>query len=238
MVAYIRYRGYKGVVSIHPALDKAGEHHLEFRKSQKKFAATIDDTLAVVGHSKPYTFGRLNNEVVVLLTSLGITAETLKRKQDEYFSWIRDASTDAGKAFELLSALGEHLTAEKLFLYGFGNDIELEEEDERLEKTNVRDKIRKAQMSEIKAHRKNDDESKGRVRALIHKSRRLYGVCDPFRVLKEGEVHVKFTSSRTDARVLHRADVIIVRNPCLHPGKSICSVTSTWKTLNTVINGR
>jgi hypothetical protein len=31
---------------------------------------------------------------------------------------------------------------------------------------------------------------------IIQKSRRLYGVCDPFQVLKEGQVHIRITVSR------------------------------------------
>ena len=203
---------------LHPALDVAKQHFVEFRKSQKKFTATIDDTFSVVGHSTPYSFGRLNNEIVVLLTSLGITVETFKRKQDEYSAWIRDAATDPGKGFEFLSALGKHRIAERLFLYGFGRSITLDEEDTRLSGINVQKEIANAQLSEIAAFRKNNDERKERVRMLVHKSRRLYGVCDPFRILKEGEVHVRITTSRNGASTVHATDVIIVRNPCLHPG--------------------
>lgn len=201
---------------LHPALDAAKEHIIEFRKSQKKFVATVDDTFAVVGHSMPYTFGRLNNEIVVLLSSLGVSNEAFLRKQDEYFTWIRDASHDVLKGFELLSAVGEHAAAERLFLDGFEGQAGADGREPR--RSDALNKVRSAQHKEIAAFRKNDDEKKERVRMLVRKSRRLYGVCDPFRILREGEVHVRITTSRNGASTLKGLDVIVVRNPCLHPG--------------------
>lgn len=200
---------------LHPALDAAKQHVVEFRKSQKKFVATVDDTFAVVGHSMPYTFGRLNNEIVVLLSSLGVTNEVFLRKQEQYFSWIRDASIDIAKGFEFLSSLGKHKVAEKLFLYGFDRSTGPEND---LKGIDVLREVRAAQRSEIAAFRKNDDEKKERVRMLVHKSRRLYGVCDPFRILREGQVHVRITTSRNGVSTIKGLDVIVVRNPCLHPG--------------------
>src|ERR1700761_1024628 len=111
---------------LHPSLDAEKKYLVAFRKSQKKFAATIDDTFSVVGHSMPYTFGRLNNEIVVLLSSLGIATEVFMRKQQEYFDWIRNASLDVIKGFEFLATLGKHEFAEKLFMYGFEREPTLE----------------------------------------------------------------------------------------------------------------
>lgn len=70
---------------LHPQLDAEGKHLAQFRKSMKKFTTTTDHTFSVVGHSRPYTFGRLNNDIIVLLSCLGVTNEKLLNKQDEYF---------------------------------------------------------------------------------------------------------------------------------------------------------
>jgi hypothetical protein len=224
-VFQIRYRGYKGVVMLHPDLDLEKQHVVAFRKSQRKFAATIDDTFSVVGHAMPYTFGRLNNEIVVLLSSLGVSTDKLLEKQNEYFKWIDEASTDIVKGFEFLSALGKHKAAEKLFLYGFSKPAEADLtpgdallQDAAMRRLDVLAEVRAGQRTELAAFRKNDDERKERVRMLVRQSRRLYGVCDPFRVLKEGQVHVRVTTSRNGAATLKGLDVLVVRNPCLHPG--------------------
>ncbi|KAI0268684.1 RdRP-domain-containing protein [Gloeopeniophorella convolvens] len=205
VVMQIRYKGYKGVVMLHPELDKEKKHLIEFRKSMKKFNATADNIFAVVAYSVPYSFGRLNNEIVVLLSSLGISNETFIAKQGEYFRWIQEASQDPIKGFEFLSSMGKQSTAEKLLLQG-------------LDTPNILKEIRASQMSEVSAFRKNDDLKKERVRMLIHKSRRLFGVADPYRVLREGEVHVRITTSRNGASTIRGMEVIVVRNPCLHPG--------------------
>ncbi|KAJ3981779.1 RdRP-domain-containing protein [Lentinula detonsa] len=205
-VYQIRYKGYKGVVMLHPAMDKEKRHFIEFRGSMKKFRSTIDNTFAVVGYSTPYSFGRLNNEIVVLLSSLGVTNEAFLAKQQAYFTWIEQATSDPVKGFEFLASLGSNYFTEanRLLLDGFTPEL-------------LRS-IRKAQNSELAAFKKNDDLKKERVRMLVHKSRRLYGVCDPYRVLREGEVHVRVMTSRNGSSTIFGTDVIVVRNPCLHPG--------------------
>ncbi|KAI6122035.1 RNA dependent RNA polymerase-domain-containing protein [Pisolithus sp. B1] len=157
----INYLGYKDVLMMHPDMDKDKTCPVEFRKSMKKFTTTLDHSFSVVGHSKPYSFGWFNNEVIVLLSSLGITDENLVTKQREYLRWIEEASTDTYKL------------AERVLLDGL--------EDEAISRG-----IRK-------------------------------GVCDPLKVLKEGQVFVRVTS-RTGASTLINGDVLVVRNPCLHPG--------------------
>ncbi|KAE9396457.1 RdRP-domain-containing protein [Gymnopus androsaceus JB14] len=170
-VYQIRYQGYKGVVMLHPLMDKEKKHLIQFRKSMNKFASTIDNTFAVVGHSTPYSFGRLNNEIVVLLSSLGITNEALLAKQQ--------ATSDPVKGFEFLASLGYFAEAERLRMAAF---------------------------------RKNEDLKKERVRMLVHKSRRLYGVCDPHRVLREGQVHVRVMTSRNGSATITGTEVLVHAN--------------------------
>ncbi|KAI0077242.1 RNA-directed RNA polymerase [Panus rudis PR-1116 ss-1] len=202
-VYQIRYKGYKGVLMLHPELHS---EHVHFRKSQKKFTATQNNTFSVVGHSVPYAFARLNNDVVVLLASLGITTETLVEKQRNYLQWIRDSSTDWQQAFNLLSALGKYQLAERLLLDG-------------LDSAPIQKSLRALQQAEVAAFKKN--ETRQRVRMLLPKSRLLYGICDPYGVLRAGEVHVRVSMPRQGATTLTNIDVLVVRNPCLHPGDCI-----------------
>lgn len=196
-----RYRGYKGVLMLHPPLmDK----HAEFRHSMKKFSTLANDTtFSVVGNSEPYQFGRLNNDIIVLLSSLGVTNEKLLAKQREYFSWINEASTNFTKAIDFLACLGEHSMAESVLLRGLDDPA-------------VAAKVRGLQNREVNSFRKND---RYRARMMIHKSRLLYGVCDPFGVLKEGEVHIRLLMDKHGETTPIYADVLVVRNPCLHPGR-------------------
>ncbi|KAF9237759.1 RNA dependent RNA polymerase-domain-containing protein [Melanogaster broomeanus] len=200
-VFQIRYLGYKGVLMIHPDMDKEKKYLAKFRKSMKKFTTTQDHSFSVVGYSRPYAFGRLNNDVIVLLSSLGVTNDKLEAKQNEYLRWIEDASKDVTKAIDFASCLDNYDLAERVLLRG-------------LDDPRVSSDIRKAQMSEVSQFLKND---KPRARMIIHKSRLLYGVCDPFKVLKEGQVHIRITSQKGPTTPIN-GDVLVVRNPCLHPG--------------------
>ncbi|KAF8439377.1 RNA dependent RNA polymerase-domain-containing protein [Boletus edulis BED1] len=200
-VLQIRYLGYKGVLMMHPEMDKEKKYLAKFRKSMKKFTTTQDHSFSVVGYSKPYAFGRLNNDIIVLLSSLGVTNEKLVAKQEAYFRWIEEASTDVAKAVDFASCLDQYDVAERVLLNG-------------LDDPTVSAQIRRVQMAEISQFLKNE---RPRARMIIHKSRLLYGVCDPFKVLKEGQVHIRITSQKGATTPIN-GDVLVVRNPCLHPG--------------------
>ena len=189
---------------LHPELDQERKHLVHFRKSMKKFTTTTTSTFSVVDYSMPYTFGRLNNDIIVLLSSLGVTNEKLLAKQEEYFTWIEEAATNHLRAVDFLSCIGKYEEAERVLLDG-------------LDDPKVFGKVRDAQKSEIAKFRKDD--GKPRTRMMIRKSRLIFGVCDPYGVLKEGQVHIRITTSNGASTPIN-ADVLVVRNPCLHPGMS------------------
>ncbi|KAJ6450386.1 RNA-directed RNA polymerase [Mycena sanguinolenta] len=208
-VFQIRYLGYKGVLMLHPKLDEirrnTGEQNnlVHFRHSMKKFTATQNTTFSVVDHSAPYSFGRLNNDIIVLLSSLGISDEALLAKQEAYFQWIRDASTDPVAALDFLSCLNEYRLAERVLLDG-------------IDDAKIAAAIRSLQFKEIGSFKNN--RNKDRSRMIVKKSRLIFGVCDPFGVLREGEVSIRITTARKGPSTPIHADVLVVRNPCLHPG--------------------
>lgn len=202
-----RYLGYKGVLMLHPELDTIKDQDqrvlAQFRRSMKKFSTTTNTTFSVVDHSLPYAFGRLNNDIIVLLSSLGISNESLLAKQEEYFNWISKASRDPIYAVDFLSCLGEHDLAKRVLLDGIENDA-------------ISKKVSSLQRAEINNFKKRD---KMRARMIIHKSRLIFGVCDPYGILKEGQVHIRITSTRKGPTTPINGDVLVVRNPCLHPGE-------------------
>ncbi|KAK3360901.1 RNA dependent RNA polymerase-domain-containing protein [Lasiosphaeria ovina] len=63
----------------------------------------------------------------------------------------------------------------------------------------------------------NRDEQRRRI--LILESRILFVVCDALDVLEEGVCHVRITHDFDgQAQTLNNANVVVTRNPCLHPG--------------------
>ena len=188
---------------VHPELDQERKHLVHFRKSMKKLTATTTSTFSVLEYSKPYKFGRLNNDIVVLLSSLGIANGKLLAKQEEYFAWIEEAATNHLRAVDFLSCIGKHEEAERVLLDG-------------LDDPEVLRVVRNAQRTEVMKFQKD---GKQKTRMMIHKSRFIFGVCDPYGVLKEGQVHVRITTGNGVSTTTN-ADVLVVRNPCLHPGSS------------------
>ncbi|KAJ8087712.1 hypothetical protein PM082_006548 [Marasmius tenuissimus] len=221
-VFQIRYLGYKGVLMLHPPLDAPNQPLAQFRKSMKKFNTTTNTTFSVVDYSRPYAFGRLNNDVIVLLSSLGITNEKLIAKQQEYHTWITEASSDPVKAFTFLSSMEEYGLAEKVLLNG-------------LDDPEVQRGVRSKQAKEV-ASFKGEKNGKNRARMIVHKSRLLFGVCDPFGVLKEGEVHIRITAARKGASTPIHGDVLVVRNPCLHPGDCLKLRAASYDKLSHLVD--
>ncbi|KAF8467385.1 RNA dependent RNA polymerase-domain-containing protein [Kalaharituber pfeilii] len=202
-VLQIRYRGYKGVLMQDSRMDHGDRSKLvKFRKSMKKFAGGPDYSFAVVGHSKPYSFGRLNDEIVLLISSLGITNDTLLRKQKEHLEFLDSATVDAKIGFQFLSYCNRPELAERLLMEGLDA---------------VKADIRKLVSAERSAMiNKRDDQ---RCRIMIPQSRLLFGVADYLGVLREGECAVTVTLDGDGrARSLAGAEILVSRNPCLHPG--------------------
>ena len=200
-VVQIRYRGYKGVLMVNP---DTSSRRVQFRKSMRKFTGCPDITLSILDYSKPYAFGKLNGELVTLLSALGIPDETFLKKQQEYFDMISEASTDPVKAFIFMSYMNDQASADRILLQGLAS---------------VGSALKSLQnIAWAKMFDKKDTE---RVHFMIRQSRLLLGVCDPGeekKLLRPNECHVRITLEGRGVMSLHNRWVIVARNPCLHPG--------------------
>ncbi|KAL9044093.1 MAG: hypothetical protein Q9214_002747 [Letrouitia sp. 1 TL-2023] len=199
-VFQIRYRGYKGVLTLEPRLK--GQVQAQFRESMKKFTGGDDRSFSVVEHSKPYSFGLLNDEIILLLSALGVPDATIMRKQEEYLQFLSGATRLPECAFRFLSSMDETVLAERLLLEGIES---------------VQSSIAKLVNREYNKTLNKRDEQRSRI--LIPQSRLLCGVCDPRNVLKEGECAIRITMEKDGTpRTIVGTEVIVTRNPCLHPG--------------------
>ncbi|KAJ4288053.1 hypothetical protein N0V90_012070 [Kalmusia sp. IMI 367209] len=206
-VYQIRYRGYKGVLTLDPTLK--GQIQVQFRESMRKFKDAADHSFAVVDYSKPYAFGSLNDEVVVLLHTLGISQNTLLRKQHEHLKFLQNVSRgDSRAAFQFLSYSSRLDLAERLLLDGIES---------------VQPTLASLVKQEYTKMLNKRDEQ--RCRILIPKSRLLFGICDPsskdgrLGTLKEGECFVRVTRDGSGIpETIINTEVLVTRNPCLHPG--------------------
>ena len=166
--------------------------------------------------------GSFSAEHATLLSALKISDAKFLAKQGEYLETIAKATSDIHSAIVLLS------TAERL-------DLVQSLAIKGLEDISVQRQIADTQMHTLNMAVDKKQETK--VRVTIEKSRLLYGVCDEQGVLKPGEVFVRVNMPRLVSkllrdiltggytvyffqgpRTLFNVDVIVVRNPCLHPG--------------------
>ncbi|KAF5685686.1 NAM7-nonsense-mediated mRNA decay [Fusarium circinatum] len=200
-VFQLRYRGYKGVVTVDPRMKKQ-KALLKFRKSMKKFSGGDDHSFAVVEHSKPFSYGFLNDESIILLHALGISQDTLLSKQRSHFNLLNNAKSDFRDAFRFLSYVNRPDLAERVLLEGLES---------------VKSQINGQINDELKKMLNKQGGQKCRI--FVQKSRLLFGVCDAWDVLKEGECAVKVTLEENGLpHALKNSEIIVIRNPCLHPG--------------------
>ncbi|KAK4196115.1 putative RNA-dependent RNA polymerase [Triangularia verruculosa] len=209
-VFQIRYRGYKGVVEVDPTMPRLKSNSsstppisLKLRKSMKKFSGGDDYSFSIVDYSKPYSYGYLNDESITLLSALGITRETLHQKQNDHFRFMEEATHDPRAAFRFLSYINMPELAERVLM------------EDNLDQ--IQSKIKGLVKAEYgKMLNKRDDQ---KCRILIPQSRLLFGVCDAWDCLKEGECAVKVTLFEDgQPAALKGMEVLVTRNPCLHPG--------------------
>ena len=199
-VFQIRYRGYKGVLELEPKLQS--QTLVQFRDSMRKVSGTPDLNFSVVEYSKPYTFGYLNDEVILLLHALGISDSVFLQKQREHLDFLSAAPQDPRAAFRFLSYVNEPVMAETLLMEGLDSV-----------KATVR---REVNIEYGKLLNKRDEQ---RCRIFVPRSRLVFGVCDPRNVLKDGECALRITMDGDGVpRTIVGTEVLVTRNPCLHPG--------------------
>jgi len=146
--------------------------------------------------------------VVVLLHTLGISEDIFLDKQQQHLHFLNNVGQgNPGAAFQYLSYSGRLDLAERLLLEGIGSVHTLLGRMIREEYT--------------KMLNKRDEQ---RCRILIRRSRLLFGVCDPSSTnghpgkLREGECFVRITDVDGRAHTIINTEVMVTRNPCLHPG--------------------
>ena len=215
-VCQVRFKGCKGVLTHKPEL----EGGIQTRPSMEKFQwlAREPADLGVVdrGYSRPYEFGSLNKQYIMLLSALGIPDDVFLRKQDVYFKELDRITRDLDIAFKYLCANEEFALAEKLL-----RDGRLEQKTiQKLRhlRNRVGEKKLRSQDDPFKKTKKSAAE---RLKIPIEKSRNVYGVSDPTGRLQPGTVFFQPTI-RGKPVILHTdgsgGHVVVAKNPCYHPG--------------------
>ncbi|XP_024404007.1 RNA-dependent RNA polymerase 6 isoform X2 [Physcomitrium patens] len=212
-VYQIRYAGYKGVVSTWPI---PGRHsHLGLRDSMKKFESGHTE-LEVVNWSK-YLPCYLNRQIICLLSTLKVENAVFKSLQDAQVARLKAMLGDPNQAYEIVttSCSDSHSTAATMLRGGF-----LPLKEPHLYELLV----------SIKFSLLEDLVSKARI--FVPNGRWVIGCMDETGLLNYGQcfIHVSGPVSKAclggDGNNLGHSGllqvitgkVIMVKNPCLHPG--------------------
>ena len=222
-VVQVRYQGFKGVLILNRQLGDGVK--VQFRKSMKKF--TIPDermrqtctTFGVIKCSRPYTMGYLNKQITMLLADSGVEHSYLTGLQNDFHSTLRELCSTAQSTEYYLRIKGEGKLVNRLHDYG-------------LESNRLQRDLKALRAKEIKKMQKDNNgvdasdeasltqNSKCKLRVLVLKSRVVFGVCDPFNELEYGQCVFQPTlfDEVQFAEFEAAHEVMVVRNPCYHPG--------------------
>ncbi|XP_058742779.1 RNA-dependent RNA polymerase 1-like isoform X2 [Vicia villosa] len=195
----IRWGGYEGVVAVDPTLD----FKLSLRKSMHKYDSRIEelDVLAYSTFQPCY----LNRQLITLLSTLGVEDSVFEKKQKEAVDQLNAILTDSTKAQEVLDLMsfGEITNILKeMLICGYKPNIEpfLSMMLQRFRESKLLELLQK-------------------TRILIPKGREMMGVLDETRTLEYGEVFIQYSnSSFSSCPHVVKGEVVVVKNPCLHPG--------------------
>ncbi|XP_009781107.1 probable RNA-dependent RNA polymerase 1 [Nicotiana sylvestris] len=210
----IRYGGYKGVV----AVDPYSSMKLSLRKSMLKYESN-NIKLDVLGWSK-YQPCYLNRQLVTLLSTLGVKDDVFEQKQNEAVEQLDAILHDSLKAQEALELMspGENTNILKEMLNcGYMPDAE---------------PFLSMMLQTFRASKLLDLRTRSRI--FIPNGRAMMGCLDESRTLEYGQVFVQFTgtgrrqfyeeshpfndSGSTNCNFILEGNVVVAKNPCLHPG--------------------
>lgn len=207
----IRFGGAKGVLAVDPEMKE--NRTIFLRPSMIKFDGKYEH-LELLDYNK-YRGGYLNRQIILLLLTLGIKAEVFKELQSDYLKDLESAKLKDANIFQYFNA---------------------EYEGSFVDMPPITVLVRK--MKNAKLSLKEDPficgiERTLRLRGLlllkkksnilVKNAARLLGVLDEYGVLEEDEVFVSFQNVQSDFNekvesIEIEGEVMVTRNPCLHPG--------------------
>jgi RNA dependent RNA polymerase len=193
-VFQIRYQGIKGVVTRN---SKLPEDSICVRPSMEKFETQCFPNICVCDFSRPFSYGHLNRQFIMLLSGLGIPDEIFEELQREHFHRVRKMLTDLDSALMLC----EWRSMSRFFIEKDG--------------LNTKD-LRPIQKRLI--------EESPKLKILIPESRTLFGVAETPRfdgatgarikgLLRPSECLVRITMKGGEKISLQNQMVVVSKNP-------------------------
>ena len=192
----IRLGGYKGVLALAPELD----YSIAIRPSMCKFHSE-DSSLEVCSFAR-YKPAYLNRQIILLLHGLGVKKEVFLDLQQEMVAIAKNSLKDENLALVLIQQYNEQGIFEDL-IFMIHHKI-LIKEDQYLQRMIF--SLYNVFISDIKE----------RARIQVPKSALLMGIIDEYAILEYEQVYIRISNGSNNQVIT--GQVIVTKNPCLHPG--------------------
>ena len=196
-VFQIRFKGFKGILIKSPDIDK---NSIQARKSMKKFeSGTVPfQEVWVCKHSRPNLYGHLNKQYIVLLSGLGIKDEVFLKKQGEFFVAVESMLVKRDYAIKLLNSQNYPDLATSVAACKSNEDMK--------ENSSVQSTLKYIRTKLISKMEK--------LSIPVIKSRTLFGVCDPYKLMNYGECFVRVSINGSPKTIEQGTSVTVGKNPC------------------------
>ncbi|XP_044960782.1 probable RNA-dependent RNA polymerase SHL2 [Hordeum vulgare subsp. vulgare] len=203
----IRFGGYKGVIAVWQG-DSDDGIRLSLRPSMKKFDSH-HNVIEVLAWTR-FQPGFLNRQIIVLLSSMGVSDAVFWRMQKSMVGNLEKIFTDSEVALETITRSCSPENANKaarMLSAGFSPRTE----------PHLR-----AMLSAIRSAQLHDLREKSRI--FVPKGRWLIGCLDELGILKYGQCFIRASAPWLDPCFVKHGPKIIVgtvvvaKNPCYHPG--------------------
>ncbi|CAD8089201.1 unnamed protein product [Paramecium primaurelia] len=208
----IRYHGAKGVLLLN---DDLPDNTIELRKSMIKFNPSLSNDgnytnmISLLDYNK-YRGGYLNRQIIILLVTLGIQENVFMQLQYEYLEKIKNLSAIDSSIYKHflvdyngeLQGLPSIIDSIRLMI----NANQNENNNTFIKK--VLDRLRRRGLMQLRT----------KSNILMDKAARVLGVVDDYDILTEGEVVCIVKEAQDIKHFYVTGEIIVVRNPCLHPG--------------------
>ncbi|CAD8212997.1 unnamed protein product [Paramecium octaurelia] len=205
----VRYEGAKGLLVLDENLESKT---IVLRRSMIKYnpAKGYQNKLQILDFNK-FRGGYLNRQIIILLLTLQVNENVFQELQDEYLKKIEDLQMKDASIYKYFSA---------------------DYCDEQIDLPNIMDALRayinigmednilcQGVLSKLK--QRGLLQLRKKTSILVEKAARVLGVIDEHNLLQPNEVYCLVLDENNGTQVEPeniKGEVLVTRNPCLHPG--------------------
>lgn len=177
------------------------------RDSMIKFTGSSSDEIEICGTNGRSLPFKLNRQLIKILEDLKIPASVFEKLQQDAVNVLRANAKSKANAIDFVkSSLSDSATGLPLLLKTL-TSIEIDVTEDSFLR-DIMGALLQLQLREIKY----------RSRILVPHGVTLYGICDETNFLREGQVYVNYTSTKSDDNYILTGRIAVTRSPALHPG--------------------